>query len=62
MFSMKGKYVKGEDLTKVIDSIIDVRDDSEASKEAKIGQVEALVALNLISKDKEAYILAIVNK
>lgn len=62
MFSMKGKYVKGEDLTKVIDDIIDVRDDSEASKEAKIGQVEALVALNLISKDKEAYILAIVNK
>lgn len=62
MFSMKGKYVKGEDLTKVIDNIIDVRDDSEASKEAKIGQVEALVALNLISKDKEAYILAIVNK
>lgn len=62
MFSMKGKYVKGEDLTKVIDSIIDVRDDSEASKEAKIGQVEALVALNLINKDKEAYILAIVNK
>lgn len=62
MFSMKGKYVKGEDLTKVIDSIIDVRDDSEASKEAKIGQVEALVALNLIDKDKEAYILAIVNR
>lgn len=62
MFSMKGKYVKGEDLTKVIDNIIDVRDDSEASKEAKIGQVEALVALNLINKDKEAYILAIVNK
>lgn len=62
MFSMKGKYVKGEDLTKVIDNIIDVRDDSEASKEAKIGQVETLVALNLISKDKEAYILAIVNK
>ena len=62
MFSMKGKYVKGEDLTKVIDNIIDVRDNSEASKEAKIGQVKALVALNLINKDKEAYILAIVNK
>lgn len=63
MFSMKGKYVKGEDLTKAVNSITDLRGEIDVySADLKDAQIDLLLDLNLIDGDQEAYMRSIVNK
>ena len=57
MFSMKGRYIKGEDLTKLMNGICDMRVSDKEEVIKKRGKLQALVDLNLINEDQEMYAL-----
>lgn len=57
MFSMKGKYVKGEDLSNLMKDILDMRIETEVELSEKRGKLIALIELNLISEEEKTYAL-----